>query len=310
MKNVENYLGNCTKPTTFDEFWVNQIKQVDVMEFKVELKKMTFSSPLADYYDMSFKSFDNAELHAKYIVPKKKGKKAVMLEFHDVNKASEGWFHLSRYVAIDMAVIALDCRNQGGSSRDINAYLGPYTMTPLMIGIQGKLEELYYVKSYLDAYVCSKLVEQLSDLDPDRISTLGEGQGGGIAFVCACLNPKVKKCSIEFPFPCDIQSVWSQCGEGSHYTGITKYFRSYDVCHEHENELYQKLSYIDCLNFADKFHGSLLMGTAMLDKTTPASSQFALFNRINSEKKHCVYAKHEHELINFYDNEVMEFLRW
>lgn len=310
MKNLDNYMGSCKKPTDFDEFWANQLKRIDEMEFHVELKRMPFSSSLADYYEMHFKSFDEAHLYAKYIVPKKKGKKPVMLEFHDMNKASEGWHHLSRYVASGMAVIALDCRNQGGLSFDSHAFVGSYTMSPLMLGIQGEVEELYYVKSYLDAYVCSRIVEQLSDLDHEQIATLGEGQGGGIAFVCACLNPKIKKCAVEFPFPCDIQSSWSQSRDGIHYAGIHTYFRSYDACHEQEQALFERLSYIDCLNFADRFRGTLLMGTAMLDKTTPASGQFALFHRIDSKKKHCVYAKHEHELINFYDNEVMEYLRW
>ena len=310
MNQLENILGLPNKAKDFEDFWTNQKRKIDEMKITYELKKTDLYSPLGDYYDLYFRSFDQALLHAKYIVPKIEGKKPVMIEFHDVNKASESWHHLSRYLAIDMAVIALDCRNQGGESKDESSYEGPYTMTPLMLGIQGQCEEMYYVKSYLDAYLCSRLIEKISDLDENKIATFGKGQGGGMAFVCACLNPNIKKCSVEHLFPSDIQSVYNHNKESEHYKGVSMYFRNIDSSHQYENEIFNRLSYIDCLNFSKYFHASLLMGTGLLDASTPAFSQYALFNQIQAQKKHCVYSKHEHELINFYENENMEFLRW
>lgn len=49
------------------------------------------------------------------------------------------------------------------------------------------------------------------------------------------------------------------------------------------------------------------MSTGLLDCVSPPSAQFAVFNALDTPKRHLVYPKHGHELNNFFENELLKF---
>ncbi|MFR0800335.1 MAG: acetylxylan esterase [Suilimivivens sp.] len=61
------------------------------------------------------------KLHAKYIRPKSMEKVPVVLQFHGYPGASRGWFEQASFAGMGMAVLAMDCPGQGGSSEDLGA---------------------------------------------------------------------------------------------------------------------------------------------------------------------------------------------
>ena len=75
-----------------------------------------------------------------------------------------------------------------------------------------------------------------------------------------------------------------------------------------ENTDFDKLDYVDAVNFAPMLKGQLLLGTALMDKIAPPEGQYALYHRAGCEKTHFVYPKYEHERINFFEHEVLKFL--
>ena len=90
--------------------------------------------------------------------------------------------------------------------------------------------------------------------------------------------------------------------------GLFYYFKWQDPMHEKEQEIFDKLAYVDAKNFAPLLRNKVLIGIGLQDVNTPPSSQFALANGIACDNRCCVYPNHGHELNNFFENEHLNFL--
>ncbi|MGL4338691.1 MAG: acetylxylan esterase, partial [Turicibacter sp.] len=260
------------------------------------------------YYDLTFKSFDGAKIYAKYIRPNHERKVPTVIQFHDYKESSKSWFHLTRFIGIDYGVVAMDCRGQGGKSEDIGNSLGSTVCGHLIKGIDGTVDDLYYRKVYLDAYLLSKIVAMLDHTDSTNVMTFGIGQGGALALVVAALNPNIKKCSAKDPFLADFYRVWEMDLDQEFYEGIRYYFKWFDPMHEREMEFFNKLSYVDVVHFAPMLTQEVLLATSLLNRICPPSTQFAVYNHINSQKNQVLFAKHGHELNNAFEFENLKFM--
>ncbi|MBQ6819758.1 MAG: acetylxylan esterase [Clostridium sp.] len=308
IKEMESYLGKGIIPDDFDEFWENEIKNIENIELQYKIVKKDFKNNQADYYEIFFKGIDGAEIYAKYICPKANKKVPTVLEFHDYKEASRGWHHLTRYIGIGYSVVAMDCRGQGGRSEDLGGSKGSTVSGHVILGIDDTLENMYYRKVYLDAYILSKIVEKFEKTDVNKMITFGKGQGAALALVVAAFNKNIKKCSMQYPFLADFKRVWEMDLDKDAYEGIRYYFRWFDPMHLREVEVFEKLAYIDIVNFAKRLNCELLVGTGLLDNICPPSTQYAVINNANCQKKHLIFHKFGHELNNFFENENLKFM--
>ncbi|MGL4337638.1 MAG: acetylxylan esterase, partial [Turicibacter sp.] len=118
LEQLKRYKGSQIKALDFESYWKSQIMYVDNLPLEFELKEVSFSNNKANYYDLTFKSFDGAKIYAKYIRPNHERKVPTVIQFHDYKESSKSWFHLTRFIGIDYGVVAMDCRGQGGKSED------------------------------------------------------------------------------------------------------------------------------------------------------------------------------------------------
>lgn len=58
---------------------------------------------------------------------------------------------------------------------------------------------------------------------------------------------------------------------------------------------------------SSRVRGSVLMGTSLLDAVSDPKGQFAVFNGLECDRRHIIYAKYAHERINAFENEVIDF---
>lgn len=58
---------------------------------------------------------------------------------------------------------------------------------------------------------------------------------------------------------------------------------------------------------SSRVRGSVLMGTSLMDAVSDPRDQFAVFNGLECDRKHIIYAKYAHERINAFENEVVDF---
>ena len=102
--------------------------------------------------------------------------------------------------------------------------------------------------------------------------------------------------------------IWEKDFSEGPYMGLFYYFKWQDPMHEKEQEIFDKLAYVDAKNFAPLLRNKVLIGIGLQDVNTPPSSQFALANGIACDNRCCVYPNHGHELNNFFENEHLNFL--
>ena len=71
---------------------------------------------------------------------------------------------------------------------------------------------------------------------------------------------------------------------------------------------YEKLGYIDIQNIAKRMKAELLMFTGLMDTTCPPSTQFAMYNKVNSKKDVVFYPEYGHEGLKGSEDIIFEFL--
>lgn len=307
MKN--EYMGKTPKPKDFYKYWHSQVLMINNLSLDYQCQQKHCLNKYALYYDLTFTSFDGEKIYAKYIRPVHQNKVPVVLDFHRYGERSRGWHHLTRYVALDYAVVAMDCRGQAGFSHDTHAVQGTTVNGHIVKGIDGEVDEMYYRKIYLDGLLLLRIVSQLEGIDKAHMITFGRDQGAAIALVLAALNPSVYKCSMQYPILTDIKGIYELHKDTQLYDGLRYYLRWFDPLHLRIEQIFERLGYIDIIHFADMVSCQTLLATAMLDDIAPPLSQFALYNHLNCRKQHIIYEKHGHELINSFEDEYLKFIK-
>ncbi len=308
LEELRTYKGSFPIPEDFSEFWKAAMEKISEAPVKIEQEEVFFEQKRLKYYRITIHALDGCVLRAKYIRPDRDGVFPTMIQFHDYPQSSRSWFHLSRYASIGYGVLAPDCRGQGGESEAGAAGRGPTACGPLFQGLEGAPENMYLYHLFEDALLWISAAKNMETVDKDDLSVYGEGQGGGLALACAAMYPAIKKCAAHYPMLCDYKRVWDMDFDVNAYEGLRYFFRWHDPLHEREDEIFEKLAYMDVKNFAPMIQAPVLISTGLQDIVSPPSAQFAVANALVCPKRHVVYPKHGHELNNFFENEWLKFI--
>lgn len=259
---------------------------------------------------MVFESFDGSNIYAKLLMPVTEVKVPLVFQFHGYPGASRSFLELSGIVASNMAVVAMDCRGQGGKSHDQSQYKGPTVSGHIIMGLESDSpDDLYYRKVFLDTVVLVNLMKTFPYIDEHRLYSNVASQGAALALVCAALNPEIKRTCALYPFLSDYRRVWNMNLDLEAYEGLRYFNKWFDPAGERTDAIFQKLGYIDVKNFAPLIKGGVMMATGLIDDVCPPSAQFAVYNNLTCEKEHHLYPNYTHELIRDFDDRIVQFLR-
>lgn len=164
-----------------------------------------------------------------------------------------------------------------------------------------------YRTHFLDTVQLSRIVKSFDEVDASRIGVTGGSQGGGLTLACAALDPDIKCAAPIFPFLSDYKRVWDMDLDLDAYHELKAYFRRYDPLHKREEDIFHTLGYIDVKNLAGWIKGRILMGITMMDNICPPSTQFAAYNRIDSEKECLIYHDFGHEALPGMEDSIFTF---
>ena len=311
LSELHDYQGTNPRPADFDAYWAHALGEMRALDPSVELRpNRTLIAGTADCYDLSFTGVGGGRIHAKYLRPKTPGRHPAVLQFHGYGGDSGDWFNKLAYAAEGFCVAALDCRGQGGTSEDVGRVMGTTLRGQIIRGLgEPDPTKLLFRQIFLDTAQLARIVMAFPEVDSDRVGAAGRSQGGGLALICAALEPRIRLASSMFPFLCDYQRVW-EIDQGNHaYEELRMYFRMFDPCHEREREIFTKLGYIDVQHFAARIQAQVLMFTALMDTVCPPSTQFAAYNKITAPKRMVLYPDYGHEDLPGQSDVVFSFLR-
>ncbi len=140
------------------------------------------------------------------------------------------------------------------------------------------------------------------------VGALGGSQGGALTLACAALEPRIKRAAPRFPFLCDFKRVWDMDLGEMAYEELQYFFKKFDPTHEREEEIFTTLGYIDLQFLAPRIKAEVLLGTGLMDTICPASTQFAMYNKIKAHKEMIVYPDFGHESIPDFDDRTYQFM--
>jgi len=308
LSDLQQYQGINPKPDDFDAYWAAGLKELQAQSLDYELIPASFQSKAAECFHLYFTGVGGARIHGQLVRPKGQTIPGPgLLWFHGYHVNSGDWMDKIGYAAEGYTILAMDCRGQGGLSEDNLQVKGTTLKGHIIRGIEEAPEKLYYRNVYLDTVQAARILCSMENVDENRVGAYGASQGGALAIACASLEPRIKKTAAVYPFLSDFKRAWELDITNSAYEEIHYYFKFIDPNHEHEEEVFQKLGYIDIQHLADRIKADVLWAVGMEDAICPPSTQFAVYNKIQSDKNMLIYYEYGHEYIRTLGDKVHDF---
>lgn len=310
LEKLKTYKGINPCPADIDEYWDMALSEMNSIDPDVKLVPAKFKFKTVECFDLYFTGVKGARIHAKLARPKVIDSPIpALLHFHGYSGASPDWTSLLSYAGQGFCIAALDCRGQGGSSEDVGGVKGNTLRGHIIRGLDcTDPHELLFRHIFLDTAQLAKIVMSFPEVDEKRVGALGGSQGGALTIACAALEPRIRKAVSIYPFLSDYKRVWEMDLAERAYEELKIYFRNFDPRHEREEEIFTKLGYIDIKNIAKRIKAEVIMGIGLMDVVCPPSTQFAVYNNINSPKKYYIYPDFGHEHLPEFNDIGLEFL--
>jgi cephalosporin-C deacetylase len=312
LPELRKYRGRNPRPTDFDAYWNEALRELDATDPKPELVPTKAITPRhSEAFDLWFTGVGGARIYAKYVRPKKSsGKNPAVLQFHGYSGNGGDFTAKLAWSGEGFCVAALDARGQGGRSEDVGGVKGTTRTGHIIRGLDDpNPRKLLFRQIFLDTAQLARVVMSFPEVDAQRVGAMGGSQGGALTLACAALEPRIKRAAPIFPFLCDYQRVWEMDQAKAAYDELSYYFRMFDPRHEREKEIFTKLGYIDCQFLAPRIKAEVLMYTGLMDPICPPSSQFAAFNKIKSKKRVVIYPDYGHEGLPGETDQTFNFMR-
>ena len=310
---LSGYHGLTPMPEDFDAFWQERMAEADAIPLSWEVTPSEIPNfESCDYLDLRFTGMGGATIYAKYLRPTHGGPLPLVLQFHGYPGASRSWFEQSSFAGMGCALIAMDNPGQGGKSEDVGGFLGTTVAGHLVAGLDGRPEDLYYVRLYQDVRILCRVVRALGErgeIDLSRVYVNGASQGGGMGIACCALNSDlIARACILYPFLSDYRKVYELGADEIAYEGIRYYARWFDPDGSREDEWFGKLAYVETNHFAHLVRCPVLFGTGLADTVCPPETQCAVFNELSCEKQRLLFPGFGHEEIQDFDDQIIDYL--
>lgn len=309
LEELYEYQGTNPRPEDFDAYWDAALAEMRAVDPQVELVRADFQTDFADCYHLYFNGVGGARIHAKLLRPRQAAaEQPAVLMFHGYSMYAGDWSEKLGYAAAGFTVAAMDCRGQGGLSRDAGGTKGNTLRGHIIRGLDDEPSKLLFRQIFLDTAELAQIVMDMDGVDPERVGTMGGSQGGGLTLACAALEPRIKRAAPIFPFLCDYQRVWEMDLDKAAYEELRDYFRRFDPRHEREAEIFTRLGYIDVQYLCPRIEGEVLFSTGLRDEVCPPSTQFAAYNKIRAPKSMLLYPDFAHENLPGQLDKAFEFM--
>ena len=310
LKELKKYKGISPKPHDFDDYWDNGLKAVSALGSEFQITPAEFSAPGVNAFDMYFTGIGGARIYAKYMRPEsQKGKAPALLQFHGYSANSGDWLDKYAYARAGFHIFSMDCRGQGGRSSDPGGTAGNTLNGHIIRGLDGRPEDLLFRQIFLDTAQLAYIAMDIDEIDETRLGVFGGSQGGALTVACAALVPEIAKAAPVYPFLSDYRRVWEMDMAERAYRELKDYFRRFDPNHERENDIFERLGFIDIQNLSKRIKADVLWACGLMDDVCPPSTQFAAYNKIKSKKEMVLFHDYGHEWLPNFGDMTFQFMK-
>ena len=310
LSELAGYTGTNPCPPDLDEYWDRAVAEMEKLGTGYEKTPASLRVPGTDLYDIAFTGVHGSRIRGRLAVPRRDLPCPAVLRFHGYSGSCDSFSDLLRFAACGFVAASISCRGQGGLSEDLESVRGNTLHGHIIRGLDDPdPDKLYFRQVFLDTAQLARIVMAMPEVDPSRVAATGGSQGGGLTLACAALTPNLNRCAPVMPFLSDYRRVWEMEMDIDAYAEIREYFRHSDPRHEREEEVFEKLGYIDVHNLAHRIRCEVLMLTGLSDHICPPSTQFAAYNRIASPKRMVTYPDFGHENYPDADDLILSFLQ-
>lgn len=288
---LEAYLPPLTKEADFDVFWEETLRITRENPLKPTREETACPLGNTRVYDISYNGFDDTPIHGWLLLPAADSGKPLpcLIRYHGFSGNRGFPWDFSHWILSGMAVLSIDCREQGGLTGNRADYSGGMSTSVACKGIQFK-EEYYYRAVYMDCLRAIDFALTCAEVDPARIVLEGGSQGGALGMAVAALDDRPAAALVDVPSSSNLSERVIN-GYGS-YLAVRNYLKIYP---DQTDAALRTLSYFDTMNMAERITCPVLASVALLDDVCPAKCYFATYNRILAKKRVIVYPFNGHE---------------
>jgi cephalosporin-C deacetylase len=313
FEQLESYQGRSPRPQDYDAFWEKSLDEMRATDPQVEIIPADFKVVNAVCFHLYFTGVGGARIHAKLLHPihLTHPHPAVLL-FHGYTGNSGDWSDKLSYISEGFTIAALDCRGQAGLSEDRGRVVGNTQHGHIIRGLEDALngmpEKLLFRQIFLDTAQLAGIIMGMPEVDANRVGATGASQGGALTVACSALEPRIKRAAPIYPFLSDYKRVWEMDQAKDAYLELQEFFRYSDPTHALEDNIFEKLGYIDIQFLASRIQAEVLWGIGLMDTVCPPSTQFAAYNKIVSAKSMTIYPDFGHEALPGHNDQVFQFM--
>ncbi len=307
LSELKAYKPAQTKEYDFDTFWEMRMNESNNQPLHVEAIQRAYYVKGVEVFDVYFDGFRNSRIHAVYVKPQNMvDPKASVVVFHGYNWNTATPLNAFKYTLQGIPVLMVDVRGQTVLSPDHNHYVNGGASGWMTQGILDP-DNYYYAYVYMDCYRAIDVMLSLENVNDTKIIVEGGSQGGALTLATASLHPKVNLALSDIPYLCHFRRA-IQLYNNSPYDEIYHYFKTQDQLHQTEERIYKTLSYVDCMNLADRIQCPILMSVGLEDMVCPPSTGFAVYNHITAPKDIRTYPEYGHGGFSIHDEEKLKFI--
>ncbi|MDD2214300.1 MAG: acetylxylan esterase [Oscillospiraceae bacterium] len=285
------YLPPLTRQPDFDAFWDETLARTRALPLEPELTAVDYPSPYVSVYDISYNGFDRTRIRGWLLLPRfiSRQQFPCLIQYHGFSGSRGEPWELLPWVMQGLAVLAVDCRDQGGDSGNSACYSNGLVANVTTRGILDP-HEYYYRAVYMDCVKALDFAVSCGQLDPDRLILHGRSQGGALTMAVSALDDRPCLALADVPSNSNLEKRVE--GQHGSFAAVTEYLRRYP---ERLTQVYTTLSYFDTMNLAGWINCPVYASVALGDQICPAKLYFATYNRIDSPKEITVYPFNGHD---------------
>lgn len=272
------------KKDDFEDFWQNQIASLREIPISFEVKKLDTPYEKAfTTYKVSFTTHDKTVVDALFSVPAgRNGEKLPCVAYFHGGGGKKRIYH--DVMSTGVCCFAVDVRSQGGTTIDRAEYGIGDTMGSLMSRGITDNEQFYLKNIYLDAVRTMDVIAMMPQVDPSRVVTFGQSQGGALSIVASAFSGLSRKCYVSEPSYCCLHRR-VELGTGV-FSATNDFLRCYP---EYTDAAFKTLTYFDINNLVSFLETPADFCLALADPVCLPEFVYSAYSHVNAPKRIHLY---------------------